>query len=161
MKKTWIPAFAGTTLLVLMQSQTILAQSKLPPCQGQYAENKWTNCYGSNMAKTGAIYRGEWLNDQFEGQGVYTYRDGRKYVGQFSKNQRHGQGTFTWKDGARYTGGYKEDMRSGHGTFTYPDGTKFVGEFRDDRRNGRGTEYGKDGKLLRSGTWKDDVFVQR
>ena len=137
------------------------AQSKLPPCPGHYAANKWSNCFGSHMTETAAHYSGEWVNDKFEGQGSYRYRDGRKYVGQFSKNQRHGQGTFTWPDGASYTGGYREDLRSGKGTFTYPNGVKFVGEYRDDRRNGPGVEYGPDGKLLQAGTWENDVFVKR
>ena len=68
---------------------------------------------------------------------TYRYRDGRKYVGQFRENRRNGQGTFT-----------------------LPNGAKFVGEYRDDKRNGPGTEYGPDGKLLQSGTWKDDVLVK-
>ena len=144
--------------IFFLAAQPAWAQSKLPPCPGNFAASKWSNCYGTHMTETASIYRGEWLNDQFEGQGTYTYRDGRKYVGQFSKNQRHGQGTFTWKDGASYTGGYKEDLRSGKGTFTYPNGVKFVGEFRGDRRNGPGKEYRADGTVLQSGTWKDDIL---
>ena len=155
--KTWVPAFAGTTLVVLMQCAW--AQGKLPPCPGHYAANKWSNCFGSHMTETGARYAGEWVNDKFEGWGTYVYRNKSKYVGQFSNNRRNGQGTFTFPDGATYTGGYRDDLRSGHGSFTYPDGTRFTGEYRDDRRNGPGTEYGADGKVLRSGTWKDDVLL--
>ena len=137
----------------------VAAQSKLPPCQGAYAAGKWTNCYGSNMVPTGAIYRGEWKDDKFDGHGTYTYRDGRKYTGQFRENRRDGQGSFTWPDGASYTGGYKDDLRSGMGAFTLPNGTKFVGEYREDKRNGKGIEYGADGKVLRQGSWENDAFV--
>jgi hypothetical protein len=137
-------------------AQGAWAQSKLPPCKGHYAANKWTNCYGTNMTPTGAIYAGEWLDDKFDGQGTYSFRDGKKYTGQFRNNKRNGEGTFTWPDGARYVGGYKDDIRNGRGTFTYPNGTKFVGEYRDDLRNGPGTEYGADGRVLRSGIWEND-----
>jgi len=159
MNKTWIPAFAGMTFL--LAAQCAWAQSKLPQCPGHYAANKWSNCWGTHMTETAARYAGEWQNDKFHGFGTYTYRDGRKYVGQFRDNQRNGEGTFTWKDGASYVGGYKDDMRTGKGTFTYPNGVKFVGEYLNDRRNGPGTEYAADGKVLQSGTWKDDVLVKR
>ena len=158
MRKTWIPAFAGTTALLIAHGAW--AQSKLPPCPGKYAVNTWTNCYGTNMTNSRAIYRGEWLNDKFEGQGTYTYRNNAQYVGGFHENKRHGRGTYTWPDGARYSGEYKDDLRDGKGIFTYPKGERFVGEFRNDKRNGPGTEYGADGKVLRSGVWKDDVLVE-
>ena len=134
------------------------AQSRLPPCPGHYAANKWSKCFGSHMTETASRYDGEWLNDKFEGFGTYRYRNGAKYVGQFSNNRRNGLGTFTFQDGATYSGGYKDDLRSGKGTFTYPNGVKFVGEYRDDKRNGPGTEYGADGKVLRSGVWKNDAL---
>ena len=144
--------------LAAAAAQGAWAQSKLPPCKGHYAANKWTNCYGTNMTPTGAIYAGEWLDDKFDGQGTYSFRDGKKYTGQFRNNRRNGQGRFTFQDGATYSGGYKDDLRSGNGTFTYPNGVKFVGEYRDDKRNGPGTEYGADGKVLRSGIWKNDAL---
>jgi hypothetical protein len=142
----------------LLAAAGAAAQGRLPPCPGAYAANKWSNCYGANMTNTGNTYAGEWLNDKFEGQGTYRYRDGSKYVGQFSNNRRNGQGTFTWRDGASYVGGYKDDMRAGKGTFTFPNGAKYVGEYRDDKRNGPGIEYRADGSVLQSGNWKNDVF---
>ena len=148
----WIAMVLATTVPVAW------AQSKLPPCPGHYSANKWSNCFGSHMTETAARYSGEWLNDKFEGFGTYRYRNGAKYVGQFSNNRRNGQGTFTFQDGATYVGGYKDDLRSGKGTFTYPNGVKFVGEYRDDKRDGPGIEYGADGKVQRSGIWKNDVF---
>jgi len=140
-------------------AQCAWAQSRLPPCPGHYAANKWSNCFGSQGTETGARYDGEWLNDKFEGFGTYRYYGGAKYVGQFSNNRRNGQGTFTFKDGATYVGGYKDDLRSGRGTFTYPNGVKFVGEYRFDKRNGPGIEYRADGTVLRSGIWENDVLI--
>jgi len=145
-------------LVLAAIAQGAWAQSKLPPCPGHYAANKWTNCFGSHMTETASRYEGEWVNDKFEGFGTYRYHNGAKYVGQFSNNRRNGHGTFTFKDGATYVGGFKDDLRTGMGTFTYPNGVKFVGVFRDDKRNGQGIEYGADGKVLRSGVWKDDLL---
>ena len=134
------------------------AQSKLPPCPGHYAANKWSNCFGAHMTNTGARYAGEWVNDKFEGQGTYVYREGAKYTGEFRNNRRNGKGTFTYRDGATYVGEYKDDMRSGRGTFTFPNGAKYVGEYLNDKQHGQGTEYRADGSVLRAGTWNNDVF---
>jgi len=137
------------------------AQGRLPPCPGAYAANKWTNCVGTNMTNTGDVYSGEWVNDKFEGFGVYRYRNGTKYAGQFRASRRNGKGTYTWPDGATFVGEYKDDVRNGPGTFTFPNGAKFVGEYRNDRRNGPGTEYTPDGKVAARGIWQDDVLVKR
>ena len=145
--------------VLLVAASGVWAQSKLPPCRGEFAKSKWTNCYGSNMTNSGAIYRGEWRDDKFEGQGTYTYRNNTKYVGEFRDGRRNGKGTFSWPDGASYVGEYKDDLRSGKGTFTYPNGSKYVGEYRDDRRHGQGIEYRPDGTILYSGTWENDRYV--
>ena len=34
-------------------------------------------------------------DDQFNGQGVYTWSNGDKYVGEFKNDQFNGQGTYT------------------------------------------------------------------
>ena len=38
---------------------------------------------------------GEWKNDKFDGNGTYTWADGRKYVGEWKNGKEHGNGTFT------------------------------------------------------------------
>ena len=44
------------------------------------------------------------MDDQFHGQGTYTYADGEKYVGEFRMHQKNGRGTVTWPDGEKYVG---------------------------------------------------------
>ena len=34
-----------------------------------------------------------------EGNGTYTYADGRTYTGQWQNNKIHGQGELNWPDG--------------------------------------------------------------
>lgn len=38
------------------------------------------------------------------GNGVYTWKDGRKYEGQYFKDRKHGFGIYTWADGRQYEG---------------------------------------------------------
>jgi hypothetical protein len=45
------------------------------------------------------------------------------------------------------------------GTFTFPGGDRIVSEYQNGMRNGKGIEYDKTGSVLRSGTWKNDVFA--
>ena len=39
----------------------------------------------------GESYRGDFANDQFEGQGTYHYTSGAKYVGQWENNLSSGK----------------------------------------------------------------------
>ena len=45
------------------------------------------------------------------------------------------------------------------GTFTFPGGDRIVSEYQNGMRNGKGIEYDKNGSVLRSGTWKNGVWV--
>ena len=38
-----------------------------------------------------------------------------------------GQGLFTWEDGRKHTGGYLDDKKHGYGVFEWPDGRKYIG----------------------------------
>ena len=38
------------------------------------------------------------------GNGVYTWKDGRKYDGEYYNDKKHGLGTYTWADGRQYYG---------------------------------------------------------
>jgi len=39
-----------------------------------------------------------------EGQGIFTWVDGRKYEGDYLDDKKHGYGKFTWPDGRVYKG---------------------------------------------------------
>ena len=43
------------------------------------------------------------------GQGTLTYKNQSKYEGEFVKDEREGKGTFTWVDGHTYIGTWKAD----------------------------------------------------
>ena len=43
----------------------------LPQCSG----SNWTNCFGTYTSASGAKYVGEFKNDLYHGQGIYTFAD--------------------------------------------------------------------------------------
>ena len=64
-------------------------------------------------------YVGNFKDDKYNGQGIYTWADGKKYVGEFRDGKRHGQGTFVSADGKKkYVGEWKNDKTRGEGTWT-------------------------------------------
>ena len=143
------------------------AQSRLPPCQGEWSRSYWNNCQGVQPLTGGDVYVGEFRGDKRNGQGTLTYAGGNRYVGEFRDGSFHGQGTFFFladgpargdryegefrdgkrngqgsyihADGSRYVGDYREDRRHGRGMFLFTNGNRFVGEYRDGKRNGHGT----------------------
>ena len=88
------------------------------------------------------------------GQGTYTWPDGRKYVGQFKDGKAHGQGTFTWPGGQKYVGQYKDGKINGQGTYTWADGQKYVGLYKDFKKHGQGILTMADGQKY-VGQFKD------
>lgn len=69
----------------------------------------------------GKVYKGEWKNDLFEGQGILTQysRYGKvEYQGQFKGGLREGHGVFRWPDKSSYAGNWKDDEPYGEGKFT-------------------------------------------
>ena len=45
----------------------------------------------------------------------------------------NGEGTFTWPDGRKYEGEYLNDKKHGLGKFTHADGSKYNGNWKDGK----------------------------
>jgi hypothetical protein len=123
--------------------------SSLPDCPSSVDE-VWTDCKGRFVTENKNIYVGDFKNDEFSGQGSYTYGPnsdsaGDKYVGDLKDGLFHGQGTYTWSDGDNYVGEFKNDLIHGYGTYTYAEGRKYVGEFQNHKKHGLGTYTWSDG----------------
>ena len=52
----------------------------------------------------GAVYRGQWVDSEYHGQGELTWASGDQYSGAWSMGLMHGRGQYTYSDGARYPG---------------------------------------------------------
>ena len=122
--------------------------------------NKLPNGQGTFTYLDGREYEGEWQEGLHSGQGTHTWPDGHKYVGEWKNSIRNGQGTYTRADGAKYVGQWKDDKSHGQGTYTWPDGRKYIGEYKDGKRNGQGTFTWLDGRVF-SGLWEDNKFLGR
>lgn len=90
------------------------------------------NGSGSFAFQSGALYEGEWLDYQLEGQGKLFVPLEGTYTGMFSNSMKDGQGTFVWKNGDSYSGDWKEDAINGEGVYTFSDGSTMEGRFQNN-----------------------------
>lgn len=66
-----------------------------------------------------------------------------------------GEGVYTWKDGRRYQGQYMQNKKNGYGIYIYSDGSRFEGEWLNGQQEGVGFMIDKTGKSKRKGEWKE------
>ena len=57
-----------------------------------------------------------------------------------------GEGIFTWEDGRKYHGEYVNDKKCGSGTFEWPDGRKYIGAWENGKQHGEGLYIDRNGK---------------
>jgi hypothetical protein len=51
------------------------------------------------------------LNDKREGQGNFTWADGRQYIGEWKNGKQHGMGTYITKEGGRRNGEWQNGKK--------------------------------------------------
>ncbi|MBR6407866.1 MAG: hypothetical protein IKS19_04730 [Clostridia bacterium] len=90
-------------------------------------------------------YDGSYSDNTFNGNGVFTYKNGDSYTGNFKNGLRNGEGIYTWKEsGAKYEGNWLNDNMNGHGVYYYtliPGAYKLDGNFKDNKPEGKCTFY--------------------
>ena len=130
-------------------------ETSLPNCEGT-DYTKWTNCYGEFKFPRN-IYKGEWKDGQFHGQGVLKEAWGGIYVGSFKNNLADGFGKQVEKDGSWWECEIKNDLCNGKGKWVYADGSFYEGEFKDSNAHGYGKWIGSDGSSY-EGEFKNNVY---
>ena len=125
------------TLLLACCFGSAMAQSNLPACLGTDV-TRWTACFGTVS----------------KGTGGYTY------IGEFKDGEYNGQGSRSYAGRIIYVGEWKYGRHNGQGTYTFDSGNKYVGEFKDGEFNGQGIKFGANGKVHRSGIWKEGGLIQ-
>ena len=89
----------------------------------------------------GATYYGEWTNDRFHGNGIFSAGNHHKFAGRTyngiwrtEDTQLYGDGTISFTDGSLYVGGWMNGYRHGYGTHTDASGdVVFAGVWHEDR----------------------------
>ncbi|CAK94979.1 unnamed protein product (macronuclear) [Paramecium tetraurelia] len=104
--------------------------------------------------KSGNIYEGEWLNQQKDGKGKFTWKDGSYFEGDFVQDKAMGIGKLVHVNGDSYEGEWKNDMAHGHGVFNHFRGVKYAGQWKYDLQDGEGQETWPDGTEYK-GTYKE------
>jgi hypothetical protein len=107
-------------------------------------------------------YKGE-LNEeqQPQGYGVLTYRNGDCAEGRWKDGELHGLGSYRWADDAEhYAGGWERGLRSDYGVARWPNsGKRYEGSWRNNHRHGPGVLYNSDGSIDKSGNWLGGAFL--
>lgn len=97
--------------------------------------------FGVGMLTTGALYKGDWLDDLPHGNGTLFSGNGEIVEGRFesgklSSNNKRIKMLFT--DGQYFEGSFVNHKRQGFGKVWYPNGDSFEGDWSGDKRVGRG-----------------------
>jgi hypothetical protein len=86
------------------------------------------------------------------GEGEFTWADGKYYIGSWDNNMMHGKGTYEYADGKKYEGEFVYDQKSGNGILYFPDGRKYEGGWINNVQHGDGVFTSADG-TYRRGIW--------
>ena len=85
------------------------------------------------MSKTKEVLFRKVVNGVFEWFEDGNEEDHGKYIGEIKNGKPNGQGTYTFPDGKKYEGKFKDGKEHGKGTYTYPDGVKYEGEWKEGK----------------------------
>ena len=135
---------------------------------GEFDENGIINGTGIKIINTKYIYKGEFLNDEYNGKGllikngasifgdwefgeingnvIYKIFSKFEYTGNFENNKKNGFGTEKYQDGSIYEGNFINNKKNGHGKYSFPNNEYYEGNFENDLYNGEGQYVWENGK---------------
>lgn len=102
-----------------------------------------------------ASYKGYFFQDMMQGQGVYSWEEGKLYKGHWLQGQMSGRGRFEWKDGRVYEGDYFEGKKHGQGVFIWPDLKTYSGGWKEGKQHGEGVFEDPSKRLVIRGVWEN------
>lgn len=113
---------------------------------------------GVGMLVTGALYKGDWVDDLPHGNGTLYSGEGEIVEGKFENGKvalSNKRIKILFKDGQYFEGSFSNHRRHGFGKVWYPNGDSFEGDWSCDKRVGRGKLRCADG-LRYTGQFLDD-----
>lgn len=87
----------------------------------------------------GEIYKGNFFNDFYHGEGEQTFPGEYTYKGEFFMGTKQGQGELSLNDGTIVQGNFEMGIPKGKVHMHYPSGDYYVGEVLEWKRHGSGT----------------------
>ena len=139
---------------------------------------------GIRLFIDGSTYRGNFLNNNINGQGTMHYADNSRtlkhYSGEWKDGVFHGMGELRFQancDIESYKGEFRNGLYHGHGKLLYRDGGYYEGEFKNSTITGTedrfltqtspftGTKHGQGRRVWASGntfegTWDNDQMIE-
>ena len=100
----------------------------LPPCPTD-GNKAYHACFGTYVDPSGDKYVGEFMNDDYNGQGTYYSSNGDRYVGSFRNGAYEGKGTLYYADGDIYRGSLSNNLYHGWGVYIWRGGDKEAGYY--------------------------------
>lgn len=99
---------------------------------GEFSDDK-KNGQGKIVLKNNDVYKGAFINDKFNGNGIYTWHEiNKEYNGNFVDGKMHGIGILKWRGCMYYKGGFNNGIKDGKAEFGYINGNKFFFDFKND-----------------------------
>ena len=102
----------------------------LPPCPTD-EDKAYHACFGTYIDSSGDKYVGEFMNDDYNGQGTYYSSNGDRYVGSFRNGAYEGKGTLYYANGDIYRGSLSNNLYHGWGVYIWADGDKEAGFYEE------------------------------
>ena len=121
-------------------------QDKVSKYEGMFSQDEY-NGNGFLSLKNGNTYKGDFRNGGFHGTGEYITA-GFTYIGQFSQGNIDGKGTIKYRNDEFYQGNFQLNKKHGYGEYHYSDGTVYCGQWLEDKKNGKGKIKRPNGDFL-------------
>lgn len=93
-----------------------------------------------------------------DGKGIYRWANGAVYDGDWVNNERTGKGKYIWANGDVYNGDWVNDVQQGKGEMTWQGREYYIGDWVNGVRQGKGRSRNTQGQI-KDGDWANDKFV--
>ena len=125
--------------------------------KGNWSEDQF-NGEGILLSINGDFYKGDFTLGKIEGNGVYhSFQEKYNYFGEFKNNKFHGKGKIIYDDHTTYEGNFSEGYFEGEGNLLFVDGSYYKGSFEKNKFNGKGKFFFENGRKY-FGDWKNNAM---